>query len=131
MKTNYKHTKSSFRKLLTSCSALVVILLLSTCESATHIDIDAAINDEVEKRLNNFREARRERCLERVYDEAGQIADSIIMLEARQRKDTLDRPPRPLRPEKPDLKTLEDSLELAPIFQLDTPAVAPKKRVIG
>ncbi|MEM1216347.1 MAG: hypothetical protein AAGJ82_11715 [Bacteroidota bacterium] len=108
----------------------VLLLLLSTaCESSTHIDVDAVIMEKVEERLAKFKAVRQERCQARVWEEAGRIADSIILLEARRSKDTLDRPLRPTRPEKPALKTLEDSLELAPLFR-DSLPVPPKPKVL-
>ena len=91
-------------------------LSLLSCESATHVDIDAVIEEKVQERLDEFERVIMKRCLDRALEEAGTIADSIIIEQARMQKDTSKRPPRPLRPEQPELKSLEDSLELAPLF---------------
>lgn len=95
---------------------LLLLLALVSCESATHVDIDAVIEEKVAERLNEFERVLMQRCQDRANEEAGAIADSIIIEQARRQKDTLGRPMRPLRPDQPELKTLEDSLELAPLF---------------
>lgn len=98
---------------------LPLLLLISfsyACESATHVDIDAVIAEKVEERLNEFESIINRRCRERAMEEAGLLADSIIIEQARRKKDTLSRPLRPLRPDQPELLQLKDSLELAPLF---------------
>lgn len=95
---------------------IILVFLLLSCESATHVDIDAVIEEKVAERLNEFQNVLMRRCRERANEEAGAIADSIIIEQARRQKDTIGRPDRPLRPDMPELKTLEDSLELAPLF---------------
>ncbi|MEL6655382.1 MAG: hypothetical protein AAFP77_02905 [Bacteroidota bacterium] len=96
---------------------------LLSCESATHVDIDAVIEEKVQERLDEFRRVINERCEAKALEEAGMLADSIIIAQARLKQDTSNRPPRPLRPDQPEPMTLEDSLELAPLFDttlLDT-----------
>ena len=88
----------------------------TACESATHVDIDAVIAEKVQERLTEFEKIVNRRCMDRALEEAGLLADSIIIEQARRKKDTLDRPLRPLRPDQPELLQLEDSLELAPLF---------------
>ncbi len=89
---------------------------LLSCESATHVDIDAVIEEKVQERLDEFRRVINQRCKDKALEEAGILADSIIIERARLQKDTSERPPRPFRPDQPELMTLEDSLELAPLF---------------
>ena len=72
-------------------------LSLLSCESATHVDIDAVIEEKVQERLDEFERVIMKRCLDRALEEAGTIADSIIIEQARMQKDTSKRPPRPLR----------------------------------
>ena len=94
----------------------ILFLGLLSCASATHVDIDAVIEEKVQERLDEFREVIMKRCQDKALEEAGLLADSIIIEQARLKKDTTERPPRPLRPDQPEVMTLEDSLELAPLF---------------
>ncbi|WP_020537222.1 hypothetical protein [Lewinella cohaerens] len=105
-------------------SVLFFLVLFAGCESATHVDIDAVIAEKVEERLTEFEAIINRRCLDRALEEAGLLADSIIIEQARRKKDTLDRPLKPLRPDQPELLELKDSLELAPLFDTVT-----KKRI--
>jgi hypothetical protein len=95
---------------------LFFLSLFTACESATHVDIDAVIAEKVQERLTEFESIVNRRCQDRALEEAGLLADSIIIEQARRKKDTLDRPLKPLRPDQPELLQLKDSLELVPLF---------------
>lgn len=95
---------------------LLFLSLFTACESATHVDIDAVIAEKVQERLVEFENIINRRCKDRALEEAGLLADSIIIEQARRKKDTLDRPIKPLRPDQPELLQLKDSLELGPLF---------------
>ncbi|RMF04753.1 MAG: hypothetical protein D6772_00170 [Bacteroidetes bacterium] len=95
---------------------LLPLLFFTTCESATHVDVDAVIEEKVQERLEEYRYVLNKRCRERALEKAAQQADSIVLAIAKARKDTIARPPRPLRPKRPELQALEDSLALAPLF---------------
>lgn len=80
------------------------------------IAVEAFVQEQVEERLANYRRILSQQCWEAVIQEAGVIADSILINEARRRRDSLGKPPRPIKPEKPELKKLQDSLTLDPIL---------------
>lgn len=111
-------------------SVLLLLALANACESSTHLDIDAVIEEKVQERLDEFQRIIKLRCQIEVLNEAGEIADSIILREARLQKDTLDRPFRPDRPSEPVLKRLEDSLPLAPLFP-DSIQLKPASSTLG
>lgn len=96
---------------------LALLLLLAACESATYVDTDKVIAEKVQEQLDEYRKVNDQRCRDRVLTEAGRIADSVIMVRARLMKDTIQRPLRPTRPEKPTVLTLEDSLALKPLLK--------------
>jgi len=100
-------------------AALLALLLLAACESATYVDTDKVIAEKVQEQLDEYRKVNDQRCRDRVLTEAGRIADSMIMVRARLMKDTIQRPLRPTRPEKPTVLTLEDSLALKPLIKKD------------
>lgn len=97
--------------------ALLALLLLAACESATYVDTDKVIAEKVQEQLDEYQKVNDQRCRDRVLIEAGRIADSVIMVRARLMKDTIQRPLRPTRPEKPTVLTLEDSLALKPLLK--------------
>lgn len=109
---------------------IFILFLFSACESATHVDIDAVIDEKVQERLDEFQRVIMKRCRDRALEEAGDLADSIIIEQAQRLRDTTSRPMRPFRPNQPELKTLEDSLELAPLFDttLNLPPIKKKER---
>ena len=96
---------------------LILTIMVSACQSSTHVDIDAVIEEKVQERLAEFKRVIDLRCRDKMLEEAGLIADSMVLLQARLKKDTLNRPLRPVRPDEPELKTLNDSLPLKPLFE--------------
>lgn len=96
---------------------LLGFLTLSACQSSTHVDTDAVIEEKVQERLAEFKRVIDLRCREKVLEEAGLIADSLVLRQARLKKDTFQRPIKPVRPDEPELKTLNDSLPLKPFFE--------------
>ena len=110
----------------TACYIIQVLLLtsfLSTCSSPSEIDVDAVIHEKVTERLASFKQVLEQNCRDKVYEEAGLIADSIILEYAKMKKDTNYRPLRPLRPEQPEFQVLEDTLLLEPLFDTIVPSV--------
>ena len=108
--------------LLTCC----VLFLggLSSCltrEEYSEADVNALMEAEVQKKLDDFRRVKEERCLEELLKEAGRRADSILINQAFFERDTTLRPPKPLKPEKPEIKAYRDTTPLRPLFD-------PKKK---
>ena len=101
---------------------LIFLLPLWSCgeDNRNKIAVDRVIAEEVEKRVQNFRTTRMDRCKEKAIDEANEIADSLLILEARLSRDTISKPPKPEKPEKPEIKLLEDSTPIQPIFNTDS-----------
>jgi hypothetical protein len=85
-------------------------------QSRTDIDVEKVIAEKVQERVDEFRRSQWADCQQRARLEAGLLADSILLERARLLRDTSYRPPRPLKPGQPELKTLSDSLRLAPLF---------------
>jgi len=103
---------------------LIALLLLTTnaCkeDDRNRIAVERVINEEVTNKANSYRQSRTERCKEKAIKEANEIADSILLLEARLARDTVDKPPKPTRPEKPEIKVLKDSTPVQPIIKRDS-----------
>lgn len=97
---------------------LLAIGLSSAClrERDRSAEVQALIEQTVEERLANYKRIRMERCRENIIKEANRIVDSLLIVEARREKDTLQRPPKPARPEKPELKTLDDTTKVKPLL---------------
>ena len=82
--------------------------------------VQAVIEEEVNNRVQNYRQVRMERCFDKALEEASRLADSILIREARLERDTLGKPPKPVKPEKPEIKTLLDSTPIRPLLDRDS-----------
>ena len=82
--------------------------------------VQAMIEETLQERLKNYREIRAKICRNKVQEAATVIADSILIEEARMKKDTLLKPPKPEKPQKPEIKTVIDSVPVAPFLRKDS-----------
>lgn len=99
-------------------SILFFSCLLWSCESVTHIDAEAVIEEKVQERLDKFKRILFDKCKKEVLEKAELQADSIIFERAKALRDSIDKPFRPMRPNEPEKLELQDSLELAPLFEI-------------
>lgn len=98
----------------------LLMLLSPSCQEGPDenlLAVEAFVEEKVEERLATYRAILDQQCWEAILQEAGTIADSILLTEARLRRDSVNKPPRPDKPEKPELKKLNDSLSLDPLFR--------------
>ena len=97
---------------------LLSILMLTACESQDDLQkqVQELIDQRLEDRMLNYTTTLNRKCTERVLEEAARIADSILIVEARLSKDTIDKPLRPDRPEAPEIKIGTDTAALKPLF---------------
>lgn len=96
------------------------VLFLFSCNSGpddNKIAVQAFVEKQVEEQLATYKRIFMQQCRDKVLLEAGQIADSILITEARLKRDSMGKPPKPLKPEKPEIKQLKDSLTLDPLFR--------------
>lgn len=78
--------------------------------------IKQLMDETLQERIDNYKRVRRERCWDGLIREANRLADSILFAEAKMAKDTITRPPIPVRPEAPEKKILEDSTPVKPFL---------------
>lgn len=87
------------------------------CDSDNNeIDMEAAIDREADRRLEVFRNRMVKECYESVLAEATLVADSLLLIRARELRLAANRPPRPRRPGEPPEVNLSDELPLQPLF---------------
>lgn len=91
---------------------------LASCggDSSTKVQRMAYIEEQVEERIKEYKRILDDRCREDVLEEANRLTDSILLVRARLERDSLDKPPIPDKPEKPEVKTIIDSVPVAPLF---------------
>ena len=109
-----QHIKIGYR------APLFLLLLLAACQSGpdqNRVAVETFVEQEVENRLALYRRILNQQCRDNILEEAGRIADSILITEARLKRDSLGKPPKPEKPERPELKQLKDSLTLDPLFR--------------
>jgi len=103
--------------LLIGFCLLAIILFPSFLEEEPVVPRNR-IRESVDEKLNIFRDVETKRCLQRMMDRAGAMADSILMAESRMRGvDTIVRPPIPGRPNRPEVLLPKDSTPLAPLLE--------------
>lgn len=105
--------------------ALVLFCLLPACkeDDRNQQAVQAEIEKKITERVYSFRQTRMQRCYEQALEEASRLADSILIEEARLKRDTIGKPQIPPKPGKPEIKSILDSIPLAPLLRLpiDTP----------
>lgn len=91
---------------------------LAACggDSSTKVQRMAYIDEQVEERIKEYKRILDDRCRENVLEEANRLTDSILLVRARLERDSLDKPPIPDKPDKPEVKTIIDSVPVAPLF---------------
>ncbi|PHN07433.1 hypothetical protein [Flavilitoribacter nigricans] len=100
--------------------ALVIVTALVACGDGpdeNQVAVEAFLKQQVEERILTYRQILTQQCRDNVLEEAGKIADSILIAEARLQRDSMNKPPKPLKPDRPELKKLKDSLKLDPLFR--------------
>lgn len=92
---------------------------LLACETQEDLqaEVEALIEQRVEERRSSFIATIQKNCERDILVEATRIVDSIIIAEARLKKDTIPKPLRPDRPEVPELKQLKDTSPVSPLFR--------------
>ena len=74
------------------------------------------IEEKLNERLADYRHRVVEKCQERILAEASSIVDSILIEQARLKKDTIGKPARLDKPEIPEIIPPKDSTPVAPLF---------------
>lgn len=105
------------RFLLIGFCLLAIILFPSFQEEETAAPRDR-IREAVDKKLDVYRNIETKRCLQKMKDRAGAMADSILMAASQLRSvDTIIRPPIPGRPDRPEVLLPKDTTPLAPLLE--------------
>lgn len=88
-----------------------------TSEAEEKAEEEQRLNAESSRRVAEYIVILQKNCQDKVLTEAIRIADSLIVLEARMSTDTLLKPLKPLRPEKPTTQILKDTVPVKPFLK--------------
>ncbi len=100
-----------------------LLLTLGACQSDENLPSrEVLVQRALDKRLQKYKQSHGNRCYKNVLQRAKVLVDSTMLANARQVKviDSIPRPPKPTKPEPPIAKSLDDTLELAPLLPLDS-----------
>ncbi len=102
--------------LITFC-LLAIILFPSFQEEEVVVPKDR-IREAVDEKLDLIRKSETKRCLKKMMERAGALADSTLMAASRMSEsiDTVERPAIPGRPNRPEVLLPKDSTPLAPLL---------------
>ena len=78
------------------------------------------IQERLDSRVQKYRTDAARRCLEDLLEEATTFVDSVLIEEARRRIDTIQKPDKPFKPNRPEAVPGRDSLPVAPLLQDST-----------
>ena len=76
--------------------------------------------ERLQKRLAEFQKSVEENCREDIMQRASEVVDSILIARAKASRDTIAKPPRPDRPQRPALRSPKDSTPIAPLLKGDS-----------
>lgn len=98
---------------------ILLTSFLLSCESEAEkkAQQEQRLQAEAARRVADYISAIQKNCDQRVLDAAIQIADSLMLVEARLSADTILRPIKPIRPEKPETKILKDTTPIQPFMK--------------
>lgn len=86
--------------------------------------IQKLINEEIERKVERYRISRMRKCKEKIFEEGGRLADSIVIARAKALnvlQDTMNRPAAPGRPDRPQLLQPIDSSAASPLLEKGIP----------
>ena len=110
--------------LITLIVAFLIVLSFMAFQTVEKEDpvIQTMIEEEVARRMAEYRRVRILKCQERILKIADIKADSIIFALARDdfRIDSIPRPQVPERPERPEIKPPKDTTPVAPLLPVDS-----------
>lgn len=110
-------------KKIVSIRVLFIILIInifSACDPPKGKTKSEVIEERIAHRMSNWLHTYNKKCREEALDAAAIIVDSTLIVNARRHKDTLNRPPRPMKPDNPNFVAPEDSIPIAPLVDLDS-----------
>lgn len=96
----------------------VLAFFLFSCSQENESSVrEQVIQEKLNERVEQYKSEKRNACREKVLKAAGVIADSILLVEARLKRDTSNRPPIPDKPELPKIIPIRDSVPVKPFFR--------------
>ena len=103
-------------------AGILSLLFLASCgeREAQRQLVNEVVQEQLLARIRNYKEIRYRKCLEEMYRQAGEIADSLLLMEARQTRDSTGKPIVPLKPGQPEIKVFADTVPIAPFLPEDT-----------
>lgn len=99
--------------------SILFLLVLSWSCTPEQGDRNAMIDEEVERRLSEFRKNKMKTCREELIKAATSEVDSLLIERARSNKDELEKPEIPEKPMAPEIMTPLDSSPVQPILTED------------
>lgn len=108
---------------------LVLVLGLTACLNPQEFsaeELQALVDTELEKKIQNYRQIKLNRCQEELETRANFIVDSLLFLQAQRQVDSLFSNNNKQKPNRPTLRQIQDRRPVAPLF--DTIRVDSLKR---
>ncbi|MCB0617245.1 MAG: hypothetical protein KDC32_02875 [Saprospiraceae bacterium] len=96
---------------------IYLLLLTATLFAFQKITREEVRQQRLQEKIDNYRSLVQRKCRQSVLDSASVIVDSILITQAKARKDSaLARPPKPDKPLQPERRLPIDSSAIHPLF---------------
>ena len=102
------------------CLAVFISLLNCEGDSAQKEAVEALVQETLANKIESYQTIRLRRCREDMFEVASQIADSLLLEDARNARDTSNKPAVPLKPNQPIIVEVEDTTPIAPFLERDS-----------
>lgn len=108
-----------------------LLLALPSCLNSQEFseeELQALVDSELERKINDFRRIKLERCREDMLERANFIVDSLRFRQTQQQVDSLFLNNNRVKPGRPDLRTVPDEWPVAPLFDTIRLDSLPEKK---
>jgi len=96
---------------------LIMWSLYSSFQEVAPLTAKEMVQQEIDKKLAAFRQKESKKCREKILKRATEIVDSTLIARAMtERIDTIQRPAKPIKPPRPDMKKAKDDTAVKPLI---------------
>ena len=99
-------------------TAILLTLLFTAFQDSEMMTKEQFVEKHLNEKLQKYKNDKAKKCRQKAIDKANEIVDSILIAQARNiRIDTVQRPPKPIKPNRPNILTPNDTTPIRPVIE--------------
>ena len=99
-------------------TAILFILLFTAFQDVEMMTKEQFIQMHLNEKFQKYKRDNERKCRKKAIEQATQIVDSILISQARNiRIDTVQRPPKPIKPNRPNILSPNDTTPIRPVIE--------------